>query len=172
MSFLRSLEKGIKAFTNEAAKPESFYKGEAFEEYIRQFTLPTKDYDLLHKTHDYNNNKKDFVESSLYPDYLFRDKRTGKEFFVEVKFRNGFYDNKNMISWCNYNQLKRYKEIDEQGKKVFIVLGLGDYPKRPHALFLFPLSGCNFCKLYDSFLEKYSFYPDKPVFSSYLWKLK
>jgi hypothetical protein len=172
MSLLRKITNGITAFTNEVNKPDSFAKGEEFEEYIRKYTFPKLNYDLIHRTHDYNSNNGDYVESSLKPDFKFRDKKTGKEFYVEVKFRKGVYNFKNKIEWCNEKQFKIYKAIEKNESKVFIALGFGDKASKPLEIILFPVSGCNYNALYDSFLNKYSFYKDKPVFSDYLWKLK
>ena len=172
MSFLKKFANGIKAFTNEVNKPASFIKGEEFENYVRKYIFPKSDYDLVHKTHDYNSNNGDYVESSLKPDFKFRDKKNGNEFYVEAKWRRGVYNKENKIDWCNQNQLRRYKAIDKNENKVFIVLGFGDKATKPEEIVLFPVSSCNYYSLYDSFLNKYSFYVDKPIFSSYLWKLK
>jgi hypothetical protein len=172
MSFFKKVAKGIQAFTNEVNKPDSFIKGEAFEDYVRNKIFPKTDYDLVHRTHNYNSNNGDYVESSLKPDFKFRDKKNGKEFNVEVKWRMGVYNRENKIEWCNDKQLKRYKAIDKNESKVFIVLGFGDKPTVPKEIVLFPISGCNYTGLYDSFLDRYSFYVDKPAFSGYLWKLR
>jgi hypothetical protein len=171
MSFLKKFNKGIKALSNEFTKPDSFVKGEEFEEYVRKYIFPSSHYDLIHKTHDFHSNNGDYVESSLKPDFKFRDKKNNQEFYVEVKWREGVYY-KNKIEWCNDQQLRRYKAIDKNETRVFIVLGFGDKPVKPHEIILFPVSGCNYNALYDSFLDKYSFHIDNPVFSGYLWKLK
>lgn len=34
-----------------------------------------------------------FEERSMNPDFLFRDKRTGEEFWIEAKYRNGLFRN-------------------------------------------------------------------------------
>jgi len=51
--------------------------------------------------------------------------------------------------------LKRYKAIDEEDK-VFIILGVGGKPSNPDKIALFPVSGCNYTELYDTFIDKYS----------------
>ena len=172
MNVIKKLKRGIKAFKNELIKPDSFAKGEEFEEYVRKYIFPMSDYDLVQRTHNYNSNNVDFIESCLNPDFKFRDKKNGKEFYVEAKWRSGVYNKENKIEWCKEKQLKRYKAIDNNENRVFIVLGFGDKPSKPDEIILFPISGCNFNGLYDSFLNKYIFYVKKPVFSSYLWNLK
>lgn len=169
MTLFRRISTAIK---NEIKKPTSFVKGEAFEEYVRKVLFPKTDYDLVHRTQDYNTNKGDYVESSLKPDFLLRDKKTGKEFYVEVKWRKGVYNRQNKIEWCNENQLRRYKAIDKREKKVFVILGFGDKAYNPLEIIIFPISACNYIALYDSFLNKYSFYLNKSVFPEYLWKLR
>jgi hypothetical protein len=139
MSFFKKVAKGIQAFTNEVNKPDSFIKGEAFEDYVRKFIFPKSDYDLVHRTHDYNSNNGDYVESSLKPDFKFRDKKNGNEFYVEVKWRRGSYNRENKIEWCNDKQLKRYKAIDKNENKVFVLLGFGDKAKNQMRLFYFQL---------------------------------
>lgn len=164
------LNRVIKAVSAEISKPESFSKGETFEDYVRQYMFPKEKYDLIHKTHNYNSNKGDFVETTLYPDFKLRCKETGKEFFVEAKFREGVYY-QNKIEWCKPYQLKRYQEINKKECPVFIAFGIGDNPKRPSEVFVIPVSKADYTAFFDSFLNKYSFHLEKPVFNSYLWKL-
>jgi hypothetical protein len=170
MKILNAISKGIKTITDELQKPDSFRKGEQFEEYIRKYVFPQDRYKLIHKTHSYQSNKEDFAESSLLPDYKFKCLETEREFFVEVKFREGVY-HQNKIEWCKPFQLKRYREIDRKGSPVFLALGLGDDPRSPEELFIIPVAKTEYCALYDSFLDKYKFHLQKPVFSGYLWKL-
>src|SRR5690606_14510667 len=106
------------------------------------------------KTHDYGTNKSDYIESSLNPDFKFRDKKSGKEFYVEAKWRAGYYTRGNKIQWCNQNQLNRYKKLDKAEVPVFIALGMGDNPKYPDEIIIFPVSKCNYSELYDSYLDK------------------
>ena len=161
--------KALGNFIVDITKPSSFVKGDEFETHVREYMFPKKNYDLVQKTHDYKTNKSDFVESSLNPDYKFRDKKTGKEFWVECKFREGVIE-KGKIFWCTKNQLKRYKTI-HKNLPVFIVLGIGDSASLPDEVILFSVSEVNWTGLYESFLDKHSFYLDKPVFSSFLWKM-
>ncbi len=168
MGILKKITKVTKAAINEALKPESFDKGDEFENYIRQVIFPSDRYELIHKTHSYIENKKDYIESSLYPDFLFRCKETDKEFYVEAKFRSNFYKDK--VEWAKPYQLKRYKEIDNK-KPVFLCLGLQGKPNKPESIFIIPMQDLKYTGLYESFLRNYKFYNNKPVFSSYLWRL-
>lgn len=165
-------ERIAKAVQIELAKPPEVISGEAFESYIRKFTFPKKHYKLLHRTPNFEYNQEDFVESSLLPDFEFQCLKTGEEFYVEAKFRSGDNKYEGKIEWCKPSQLKRYQKVNRQ-QKVFIILGLGAEASNPERLILFPLSAGNFCGLYNSFLDKYSFpYLNKPVFSTFLWNLR
>jgi hypothetical protein len=166
MGLLSILEKGVKAMLNEALTPESFKVGQNFEEYVREYIFTDDKYDLLEKTHDYNTNSKDYVESSLKPDYKFRDKATKKEFYVEAKFRTNI--NQGKIVWCNDKQLRRYREYNKE-KPVFLILGMGDDPKNPDFLCLLPLSAAKYTGLFPSYAEQFEIKIDKTIPSKTLW---
>jgi hypothetical protein len=64
MGLLSSLKIGLNAIIDDLNKPESFKKGDAFENYVRANLFIQSHYDLVHLTHDYNTNKNDFVEET------------------------------------------------------------------------------------------------------------
>ncbi len=152
MGILSILSKGLNAMIDEATTPESFKMGQKFEDYVREFLFPGNYYDLLERTHDYNANSKDYVESSLKPDFKFRDKWAKKEFYVEAKFRTSDYRRK--IVWCNDKQLLRYQQYNKE-KPVFLILGMGDNPTYPKFLSLIPLSQAKYTGLFPSVVEKF-----------------
>ena len=123
MSILDSIKKGIQTVYEDYNTPESFKIGSAFEEFTRETIFPKDFYDLIHKTADYSNNKKDFQAETLKPDFLFKDKKTNKEFYVECKFRSKkFEDNNALVEICKDYQIKRYLELNKK-TPVFIALG-------------------------------------------------
>ena len=154
------LSKVTKLVWDDINTPESFKKGEAFEGYIRKHLLTKDKFDMLHKTHDYATNKNDFIEDSKEPDFKFRVIRTGKEFWVEAKYRSAYYEDG--VEWCKPFQLKRYKEIDEK-LPVYITLGLGGEADSPAQIFLIPVKDIKYSKLFRSFLRNYEVPNDKPV---------
>ncbi|WP_203293569.1 hypothetical protein [Luteirhabdus pelagi] len=168
MGLINKISRIAKAVVNEIDKPESFVKGDEFENYVREIVFPKDKYELIHKTHSYQENKGDYIESTLYPDFLFRCKKTKKEFYVEAKFRKGFFKDK--VEWTNNKQLKRYKEVNNN-KPVIVCIGLEGTPKHPDFIFLMPVSKIKYTGLYESALREFEFYIDKPVFPSYLWKM-
>lgn len=170
MSTLRKITRVLEQIVDEVTKPQSFQQGEDFENYVRKYMFPQRDYDLIHRTRDYASNHRDFAESSLLPDFQFRDKRTKNEFFVECKFRSGLLSEEDKLEWCNYEQLKRYKAIDAK-TPVIIALGIGPEGSDPDNLCLFPLASTKWTGLYPSFLNSNAFYLKKPVFSGYLQQM-
>ena len=147
------LARVMQAAWNEANKPIGYVKGDEFEHFVRKVLFPDGHYELLSKTHDYITNKHDFVASSKEPDFKFKSRRTGEEFYVEAKYRQGFHEG--MLEWCKPYQLKRYQEID--GKiPVYIVLGIGGHPEMPDSVCLVPMKHIRFTRLYPSVLRKYS----------------
>jgi hypothetical protein len=109
------------------------------------------------------------TESSLKPDFKFRDKKTKKEFYIEAKFRTGEYQGK--IVWCNDSQLKRYKQYNKE-TPVFLLLGVGGDPEYPEFLALIPLAAAKYTGLFPSYIEKYEVKLDKPILSKTLWGMK
>ncbi|AHM60711.1 hypothetical protein D770_12270 [Flammeovirgaceae bacterium 311] len=124
-------------------------------------------YRMEHKTPSYLENKKDYIESSLLPDFGFRCRESGYRFWLEAKFRRGFYSRDHSIEWCTPEQLQRYSDIDRE-KPLFLCLGLGSRPSKPKELFLIPIGKIHATALDKAFLEQHTFCPDKAALSSYL----
>jgi len=154
MGVLERLERGVKAAFNEVMKPDSYVKGDEFESFIRHSVYPQNQFDLLHRTHDYTSNKGDYIETSKEPDYKFKSRKNGDEFYVEAKWRSGFYSQ--AIEWCKPYQLKRYKAIEINKKiPIEVVIGVGGLPKSPLHVYRIPLKDIKYTKLFLSFLKKY-----------------
>jgi hypothetical protein len=166
MGLLSILGKGLQAMIDEASTPESYKAGQKFEDYVREFLFIGKYYDILEKTHDYKINSKDYVKSSLKPDFKFRDNWTRKEFYVEAKFRTGLYNGK--INWCNESQLRRYQEYDKE-TPVFLILGMGEKPDYPEFLSLIPMSAAKYTGLFPNYAEQFEIKIDTPITSKILW---
>lgn len=135
MGLLSIIEQTLKALLKETSSSvDHFDTGEIFENYVRQVIFPKEYYDILHRTpkHDYG----EFIESSLKPDFKFRDKMTKREFYVEAKYRNCIVDGR--IPLFKMNQLTRYKRYNKY-TKVYILLGFGNDPYDPKFLALIPV---------------------------------
>jgi hypothetical protein len=163
MELFSILGKGLRALFG---TPKSFTVGEKFEHYIRKYLFTQSHYELLQKTHGYKNKNKNYVPSAD-PDFKFRDRRTGKIFYVEAKFRTAFF--KGQVSWCTGRQLYNYQQRNRESK-VFVLLGVGGRPDRPAFVSLIPLNDANFTILFASHAEKYSVHPKKRIASRILWR--
>ena len=138
MGFLKEI---IEDVTGMSIRPE--IKGNRFEKFVSDEIFIDKLYDLVEMTRDFTSNSDRFEERSMSPDFLFRDKRTGEEFWIEAKYRKGcFKNNKGQVvcEICRRDQLDRYREKEEiSGKKVYICLGLGKDPLHPETVHLIPV---------------------------------
>ena len=165
MSLFKRLAKAV---INEVIKPESFAKGEEFEQYLRDYIFIDELYHLEHRSHDYNTNRNDYVAESLDPDFVFVSVKGEKAFFVEAKYRSDFFDN--AVEWCKPYQLKRYKDVNKK-MPVFIALGVGGDPSIPDHLYIFPVKHIKYPKLFKSVLKRYEYEPDNPIEVKTLWKM-
>ncbi|MFH1651948.1 MAG: hypothetical protein ABID87_07615 [Chloroflexota bacterium] len=143
----------------EISTPETYRKGEDFESYVRQHLFPKDKYILLDKTHNYASNRDDFVESTKNPDFKFKSPN-GITFFIEAKFRSGYFNDK--IEWGKPYQLWRYRKINRQ-TPVYVVIGVGANPSNPDQLYLIPVKNIPYTGLFPSFLRQYELPPRKCV---------
>ena len=141
--------------TGKAKRPE--IKGGRFESFVSEEIFNDKLFDLVEMTRDFNSNSERFEERSMNPDFLFRDKRTGEEFWIEAKYRNGLFKNDKgqfVCEICKPWQLERYREVEKNsGKKVYICLGLGEDPRFPETVHLIPVFGA-YPQLFQSKLKE------------------
>lgn len=166
MGIFSAISKGFKAVIDDINTPESFKAGQAFEDYVRDKLFTKNYYEMLERTHNYQTNK-DYVKSSLKPDFKFEDKFTKRQFYVEAKFRTKLYQNK--VVWCDDFQLARYARFDKESP-VFVVLGLGGEPNNPEFLSLLPIFQARYTGLFDSHIEKFEIKASRPVQSTTLWQ--
>lgn len=164
MKIFESIKKGISFIVDDIKKPESFKIGDEFENYIRDVIFPEEFYGMVERTHSYDVNKNDYVESSKNPDFTFRDKKTRKVFYVECKFRNDLFKGK--LEWATKYQLKRYQDC-EKIHPVFILIGLAG--EEIPDIFLIPIKDIKYTGLFPSFLEKYRIQNDFSLSSKKLW---
>ena len=152
----------LSPYESDEETPEGFIKGEAFEKYIRNHLFIKDKFKILHRSHDYATNKNDYIDDSKLPDFKFREKRTGKEFWVEAKYRSTYHEDK--VECYKHYQLDRYKEMDKE-LPVYITLGLGGEPDSPDQVFLIPVKDIlsSYTKLFLSFLKKYAVPNGKPI---------
>jgi len=143
----------------ETLRPETCIVGDEFEKYVRSYLFPENEYALL-QTPKNESQQDDYFAAYGEPDFKFKSLISNKVFFVEAKFRAGFYEG--AVEWCNIYQLKRYKEIDMR-TPVYITIGMGENPARPDQVFFFPVRKISYTKLYRSFLRTFELPNDQAV---------
>jgi hypothetical protein len=166
MGLFDSLKKAAEAFIEDLNTPESFKKGQKFEEYVRNTIFTSDRYKLIKKTHDYKQNSADFVQETLEPDYKFECIETKRQFYVEAKFRSWFYQGK--IEFCKDGQFKRLTDINKK-EPVFVIIGIDGDPDDPHYICLVPMSDIKGTSLTEDFLENYDIAIDKSISPTRLW---
>ncbi len=122
--------------------------GQAFEDFIQDFIFPEHKYILVDKTHPFQENERRFVESSLKPDLLFRNKETYKEFYIECKYRSKL-DKSGRFHWSRPDQFERYK-LYNRYVPVYIAFGFGGSADNPKECYIIPLAEIKYYSLYPS----------------------
>lgn len=136
--------------------PQTSYEiGDSFENYVSETLFNANQYDLIHRTNTYDQNKVRFAEHTLKPDFKFRCKQTQQEFYVEAKFRSGFNEN-NMIDVMSDGQRERFRAIQkEENTPIYIAVGYGGLPANPNNISLIKLDDLQYLELYKSVLWKH-----------------
>lgn len=139
MGFFKEIFEDI---TGRCNRPE--IKGSRFEKFVLNEIFNDILFDLIEMTRDFDSNSERFEERSMNPDFCFRDRRTGEEFWIEAKYRKGLFKNKkgqDVCEICKPWQLNRYNEVEKStGKKVYICLGIGGDPLFPETVHLIPIT--------------------------------
>lgn len=141
--------------------PESFKKGQQFEEFVEQRIFTEDRYELITRTNSYEQNVNRYAEDTLKPDFKFRCKETGQEFWVEAKYRSElFYDK---LEALNHSQRDRFFALErEEGIPVFVIIGYWGTAQKPNALSLVPLKEYKYIQIFRSFLRQYNI-PVQPI---------
>jgi hypothetical protein len=136
-------------------KISSFNKGEKFEKYVENTIFPKENYDLIHRSNSFNQNKDRYAEETLKPDFKFRCKESGNEFYVEAKYRSKA-NNSNKIELMSLKQFERFKEIQkDEVCPIYILIGYGGLPTNPFMLSLIPIEKIEYLSIYVSILKKF-----------------
>lgn len=136
-------------------KEVNFKKGEDFEQYIRNHLFPKDRFILVERTHNYETNKSDFVESTLKPDFKFRSIASNSEFYIEAKWRSKLHNN--VLKWSYESQFERYKVYAKQNI-FYVVIGLGGTPSNPENLYLSRIQDMDDFIIYKDELQCYNFH--------------
>ena len=123
--------------------------GNTFEDYVTDM-FDSKKFELMHRSPTNEDTGGRFVKSMVLPDLGFKEKSTGREFWVECKFRARTED-LGSITWCSDNQLRNYKRTYYRYREpVFIMLGVRGTVLNPEKVFCLNLERINFTRLFYS----------------------
>ena len=111
--------------------------------------FPPDRFELIHKTMGAAELNGGCTPDCIYPDFEFKERSSGREFWVECKYR-GHRVNGN-IDWADQKHLDRYIRMRaETRRKIYIVVGVGGDPSCPNEVFLFDLDDTHFTQIYRS----------------------
>ncbi len=140
--------------------PDFVSRAGIFGDYVRAVVFPEHKYTII----------TDASHRDIDPQYKMICHEMDREFYLETRFMHKSTIDTYKIQWCLQEEFERYKEL-EKDTKVFLALGMGEKPTHPTQLFIIPLSSIHFASFYETFLDKYAFYPGKPVFNGALWRI-
>jgi hypothetical protein len=150
-----------KEVASQMEAPEYVTRAGIFGDYVRNIVFPEHKYTILHsKT----------AKPEIDPQYKMVCHEMDREFYLETRFRHKSSIDTYKIQWCFQEELNRYKELENEAK-VFLALGFGEDPAKPTQVYIIPISSIHFTSFYETFLDKYAFYPGKPVFNGALWRI-
>ena len=144
-------------------KHPSIKAGEDLEDDTADVFFPDNIYEMLHRTHDVNTNRKRFIRSSLNPDFQFEIRNTNIQFWVECKHRENNSDS-SVINVFKGDQLRRYKSYSN----CFLFLCTHRYDEQ--FFFLVPMKVIQWDNLFLSFLWTYEVTMEPPIMPGLLKK--
>lgn len=139
---------------------DPYKRGKQFEDWALKL-FPAESFNIIHKTVGGADLDGRYTEDCIYPDYKFRDKFTGREFWVECKYRS-HRGEKGNLEWTDQVHLQRYKRIrKETNIPIFILIGIGGFPDDPEELLFFNLDRAPYATLFYS-IQKNMTIPIRP----------
>lgn len=146
--------------------PDSFKKGQQFEDFVEKRIFTEDRYELITRTNSFEQNATRYAEDTMKPDFKFRCKETGREFWVEAKYRSDFFQDQ--IEAHSYRQRDRFYVLEkDEDIPVFVIIGYWGVAYKPNGLSLIPLKEYEYIPLYRSFLRRFEI-PIGPVSNNIL----
>jgi len=146
----RALEekKAVEKQIQEKKERDALYRvGNEFEDYVKGMYSPDR-FEITHRTPTNDDTGGSFVGSMMLPDLCFRERSTGREFWVECKYRSQA-DEHGLIEWCTEEQLHRYKRTRFNSRSpVFVMIGIGGGPDSPNRVYCLNIDRINFTTLF------------------------
>lgn len=122
-------------------------KWELWERGVRGY-FPPENFVMVDHPREYVDR---YSEANEKPDYTFRIRETGEEFYVECKYRSNIIGD--MVDVCKVRQIYRYR--DQAKQKAFYIFLYLDCSGDRRGYYFFPLSVVKNCKLFYSRIKNY-----------------
>ncbi len=134
---------------------DSYQKGTTFEKYVAGL-FPAQNFAIETRTHDSSKTLKRFVETDVNPDFVFRNKTTGRSFAIECKWRKGWAGSKS-IGLGLYWDLWKADHYTRYGARykmpVFVAFGIGGTPENPNEVYFLEAEKLRFPFLKESLIK-------------------
>src|SRR3989338_1063036 len=134
---------------------DSYKKGKSFEQYVANL-FPESDVVIMNRTRDISKFSNRLVVSDMYPDFVFKNKKTGRSFAVECKWRGQWAKGNSgeLGFWWSQRQRAHYEEYARMnGIPVFVAFGIGGTPEKPKEIYFLELSHLQYTFLKQSFVR-------------------
>lgn len=134
----------------------SYDKGVRFEQYVSTL-FPASDYEIENRTRDISKFSKRRVRSDMDPDFVFRNKKDGRLFAVECKWRAKWAGDsiKGFGLYWNLEQAARYKDFGIRNQMpVFVCFGISGRPDKPREVYSLPLEELRWSFLKQSLIRQ------------------
>ena len=132
----------------------NYHKGLLFERFLLD-KFPKQEYDIIFATKDLHKKFQRFVATDADPDFVLKERKTGKVFAVECKYRSDYIIGSRGEKgvWWKREQGDRYSQYSQKENiPVYIAIGVGGNPKNPEQIGLIPIEIIQ--KKYHKFIPK------------------
>lgn len=121
--------------------------GNSFEDTVIGMFDPSA-FELIHRTPTDKDTHGRFVPSMALPDLRFRERSTGRRFWVECKYRARVAEDWS-LEWCTEHQLREYHDAGRcTGEPVFVVIGIGGTVQRPELVYCLDVGPIHYTTLF------------------------
>lgn len=134
---------------------DSYKKGTRFEQYVATL-FPEPEAIIMNRTRDISKFSNRLVVSDMHPDFVFKNKKTGRTFAVECKWRGQWAKGNSgeLGLWWNKEQGLRYAEYEKSfGIPVSVAFGIGGTPEKPKEIYFLELARLQYTFLKQSLVR-------------------
>lgn len=138
----RNIRVNTKEINNKRIKSQNYAKGFEFEKYAISL-FNEENWVIERVSSDVSEAVGRYVHSDSWPDLTIKNRRTGRRFSIECKYRSNFCTHRDckQIRWAEEHQIRSYNKFqNKENHLVYVIIGVGGAPSKPERLFLLPLN--------------------------------